>query len=53
MKIEKQTLLLLLLFAGMAAMMVFVAVHDPYAENSRNQIMNLILPFMGGVPFFN
>lgn len=53
MKIEKQKILLLLLFVGLAAMLVFVTVHDPYAEQSRNEIMNLILPFMGGLPFFN
>lgn len=53
MKIEKQTLILLLLFAAMAAMLVFVAVHDPYAERSRNEILNLILPLMNGIPFFN
>lgn len=53
MKIEKQTILLLLLFAGMLAMMVFVAVHDPYAERSRNELMNLMLPFVNGLPFFN
>lgn len=53
MKIEKQTLILLLLFVGMAAMMLFVAVHDPYAERHRNEIMNLILPYMNGLPFFN
>ncbi|SDS03571.1 hypothetical protein [Pseudomonas oryzae] len=53
MKIEKQTLILLLLFVVTAAMLVFVAVHDPYAERSRNEIMHLILPLMSGVPFFN
>lgn len=51
MKIEKQTLILLLSFAVMAALLVFLAVYDPYAERSRNQIMNLILPLMSGVPF--
>lgn len=53
MKIEKQTFVLLLLFTGMVAMMVFVAVHDPYAEQSRNEFMNLILPFVNGLPFLN
>lgn len=53
MKIEKQTLILLLLFVAMIAMLVFVAVHDPYAERSRNEIMHLIMPLMSGVPFFN
>lgn len=53
MKIEKQTLILLLMFATMAAMLGFVAVHDPYAERSRNEVLNLIRPLMSGMPFFN
>ncbi|MBV2132752.1 hypothetical protein KRX52_08050 [Pseudomonas sp. MAP12] len=53
MKIEKQTLILLMLFTSLAGLMVFLVMHDPYAERSRNEVMNLILPLMNGVPFFN
>lgn len=52
MTIEKHTFLLPL-FTGMVAMMNFLVAHDPYAERSRNEFMNLIFPFANDLPFFN
>ncbi|MCQ4347775.1 hypothetical protein NGA35_10200 [Pseudomonas stutzeri] len=54
MKLEKQKLILLLLFAVTALLLVLLAVHDPYAERRHaDDFMNLILSRMGLAPFVN
>ncbi|MNN06781.1 hypothetical protein D3C81_1195820 [compost metagenome] len=53
-KIEKQKLILLLLFTVTALLLVFLFVHDPYAERMRtDDFMNLILSRVGLGPFGN
>lgn len=54
MKLEKQKLILLLLFVMTALLLVFLGVHDPYAERLRaDDFMGLILSRMGLAPFVN
>ena len=53
MKIEKQKICLVLMFLVMAGIVIFVLSHDPYAEKHRNQLMELIIPLMGVMPFAN
>jgi hypothetical protein len=50
-KLEKQKLILLLLFMVMALLLVFLTVHDPYAERMRaDDFMGLLLSRMGLAP---
>lgn len=52
MKLEKQKIILLLLCSVMAMLLVFLAVHDPYAERMQvDDFMGLILSRMGLAPF--
>lgn len=51
-KIEKQKLILLLLFSVTALLLVFLGIHDPYADRTRvDELMGLILSRMGLAPF--
>lgn len=48
MKLEKQKILVVLLFAVLIGIFAFSCIHDPYAEDrSKDNFMSMILARMG------